>query len=176
MSFLISLVGLLVFLLFLFTIVRWLAGVRGGAPFVPSRLEDIRWAFDSIRLSSNDVVLDLGCGSGTILCEAARRGARVVGYEYHPFLVWIARWRLARLSARATIHRGDLFLADVSLASVVTIFGLKAMKERIETLVAQTSPGTTIVVVSEPRLDWPCIAERGLVRMYRRPLLSSSSQ
>lgn len=168
MSFLISLVGLLVFLAFLLTIVRWLAGVRGGAPFVPSRIEDIRWAFDTLNISSNDVVLDLGCGSGTILCEAARRGARVIGYEYHPLLVWSARWRLARRSARATIYRGDLFLADVSSASVVTIFGLKAMKERIETLLAQTPPGTTIVVISEPRLDWPCIAERGLVRIYRR--------
>lgn len=71
-----SFLGLLVTLTFLLTFVRWFAGVRGGAPYVLARLDDIRWAFDEVSLSANDTVLDLGCGSGGILLEAAKRGAR----------------------------------------------------------------------------------------------------
>jgi SAM-dependent methyltransferase len=63
-----------------------------GAPYVPSHHRDIRRLFDELTpVGEGDVVLDIGSGDGVVLREASRRGARAVGYEIHPLLVWISR-------------------------------------------------------------------------------------
>ncbi len=64
-----------------------------GAPYVPSKRKDIDRAFDELyKLTSDDVLVDIGAGDGVVLRAAARRGARAVGYEIHPVLVVIARF------------------------------------------------------------------------------------
>jgi len=85
----------------------WLALVGGiiivfgfvvffGAPYVPSRRKYIARMFDELRpIDASDTVVDIGSGDGVVLREVSRRGARAVGYELNPLLVWISR----RLSA-----------------------------------------------------------------------------
>lgn len=63
-----------------------------GAPYVPSLRRDIRRAFDDLyAIGPSDMIVDMGCGDGIVLREAARRGARGVGYELNPFMTLIAR-------------------------------------------------------------------------------------
>lgn len=62
-----------------------------GAPYVPAKLNHVREAFtDLYPLSQSDTVLDLGSGDGKVLREAARHGAKAVGYEINPVLVAIS--------------------------------------------------------------------------------------
>lgn len=63
-----------------------------GAPYVPSLRRDIARAFDELyAVDENDLLVDMGCGDGVVLREAARRGARAVGYELNPFMTVIAK-------------------------------------------------------------------------------------
>lgn len=63
-----------------------------GAPYVPSRRFALRRALsDTYPLGENDLLVDLGSGDGIVLREAARAGARAVGYELNPILVWLSR-------------------------------------------------------------------------------------
>ncbi len=85
------------------TIVLWAFGVVvflfcltafTGAPYVPSHRRDIRRIFrEGRRLTSEDIVLDIGAGDGAVLIEAAKVGAKAIGYEINPILVLIACWR-----------------------------------------------------------------------------------
>ena len=59
-----------------------------GAPWAPTRMASVKKAFDDIEITDKDVVVDLGAGNGAILLEAAKRGARGVGYELSP-IMWI---------------------------------------------------------------------------------------
>ncbi len=160
---------LLVFLLvFLWTVVRWLAGIHGGAPFVPVPRAWLEEAFAACPVGAEDVVVDLGSGSGTILESMARRGARVIGYEFHPILAFFSRWRLRRFGNRARIIRGDLFTADLSGATVVTVFGLASMREKLLALFArQLAPGMRVVVFLAPELPYPLAYTGKCVRVYR---------
>lgn len=80
-----------------------------GAPYVPTRHQDMRRAFDELYdLKPTDVVLDLGSGDGSVLVEVAKRGARAVGYEIHPILVFITRLRLRRYK-RASVRFVNLW-------------------------------------------------------------------
>lgn len=63
-----------------------------GAPYVPSLRRDIARAFDDLyAIGPDDTIIDMGCGDGVVLREAARRGARAVGYELNPFMTLIAK-------------------------------------------------------------------------------------
>ena len=95
-----------------------------GAPYVPSKVRDIRRAFDELYIvSAHDVLVDLGSGDGIVLREASKRGARAVGYEIHPLLVIISRW-LSRHDNRVAVRQSNFWrdrLPDD--VTVVYIFG-----------------------------------------------------
>lgn len=64
-----------------------------GAPYVPSKKRDVAAAFENLyTVGPSDVLVDIGSGDGLVLREAARRGARAVGYELNPLLMVISRW------------------------------------------------------------------------------------
>ena len=79
------------------------ASVFFGAPYVPSHRRDLRQLFDELRpLSEHDVVFDAGSGDGVVLREAARHGAKAIGYEINP-VYWIASLLLSRKTKNVSI-------------------------------------------------------------------------
>lgn len=59
---------------------------------MPTRRKDLRRAFTELyKLGPLDTVVDIGSGDGLVLREAARRGARAVGYEINPFLFVLSK-------------------------------------------------------------------------------------
>lgn len=92
-----------------------------GAPYAPTRLRAVRRAFDEIELGEGDALVDLGVGDGSIVLEAARRGARAQGYELSPIM-----WTIARIRAigkqRAAIKFGNFYKKPLADATVVFAF------------------------------------------------------
>ena len=78
------------------------------------------------QVSPDDVLYDLGCGDGRILLAAvAEFGARLaVGYEIREDLYEIAvnKVRESHLEDNIRILNSDLFTADISAASVITLY------------------------------------------------------
>ena len=77
------------------------------------------------RVTPDDVVYDLGSGDGRIVVLAAQKyGARGVGIELDARLVVISRQvaREGEVADRVTFEQGDLFAADISKATVVTLW------------------------------------------------------
>jgi len=101
------------------------------------------------RVTSNDVVYDLGSGDGRIVVLAAQKyGARAVGIEVDPHLVEISRQvaREGEVGDRATFVQGDLFTADLSAATVVTLWLTDRINARLEPkLRRELRPGARIV-------------------------------
>ncbi len=159
---------LLVLLLwFLWTYGRWFAGVKDGAPFVPISKRHLQDGMELLPLTKDDVVIDLGSGSGTILREVARRGARGIGYEFHPLLVAWSTYFLKKFRDQIQIHRGDLFEADISQATVVTMFGLSTMQRKMDKMLREKArPGTRVLVFLAPELSLKVIAKKGWATLY----------
>lgn len=126
-----------------------LAGCAGAAPtsapatpkldvvWVPSPPEVITAMLEAARVGPSDLVYDLGCGEGEILIEAARRyGARGV-------------------EDRLTFVQQDLFTTDVRPATVVTLYLLPELNERLRpTLLSDLRPGTPVVSHDFGMGDW----------------------
>ena len=110
--------------------------------------------------TSDDVVYDLGSGDGRVVITAAKKdGARGVGIEIDPVLVRKATENAtaAGVSDRVRFVHQDLFTADISGATVVTLYLLQSLNERLRPkLVAELKPGTRIVShVFDMGPEWP---------------------
>ncbi len=79
-----------------------------GAEGLPER---IGVALDSAGELRGKRVLDIGCGRGELVCEAARRGATAVGIDYAQAAIELSRERLAALDEELR-ERAEFLLAD----------------------------------------------------------------
>lgn len=98
---------------------------------------------------SSDLVVDLGSGDGRIVIAAARElGARGLGIELDPELVERSRNNAlaAGVADRVRFVRGDVLLADFSQASVVTLYLLPQLIQKLQPrLLDELQPGARIV-------------------------------
>jgi SAM-dependent methyltransferase len=126
--------------------------------FVPTPQEVVDGMLKLARVTKNDVVYDLGSGDGRIVITAAlNHGARGVGIDLDPKLIAEAREsaRKAGVSDRVAFIEGDIFETDISDATVVTLYLLSSINERLRPkLTSELRPGTRIVSHAFRMGDW----------------------
>ena len=118
-------------------------------PFTATPQAVVYQMLDLAGVTAADVVFDLGSGDGRIPIIAAQRyGARGVGIEIDPRLIEISV-RVAHesdLDGKVTFQEADLFAANISTATVVTLFLSADVNARLERkLKRELRPGTRIV-------------------------------
>lgn len=110
------------------------------------------------NVTAGDVIYDLGSGDGRILIAAAQdRGARGVGLEIDPALVAQSTERAQRLGLadRLSFRQQDLFEADLTPATVVTLYLSPDLNRRLRPkLLSELRPGARIVSHRFDMGDW----------------------
>ncbi len=100
------------------------------------------------KVTSQDIVYDLGAGDGKIPIAAARHfGARAVGIEYEAKLAALAQRnaKRAKVDDKVRIIQGDIFKEDFSSATVVTLYLLPDLNHQLRDTLLAMKPGTRIV-------------------------------
>src|SRR3989338_8557944 len=140
--------GVFVFLLTLFLVFDvWITYAK-SAPFVRSGRRKIKIMFELAAVKPEEVVVDLGSGDGTLVIEAAGRGARAIGVEMNPLLVLISRWkaRWQNVGDLVTIVRGDLQQYYLHGADVIFLYLMpKGMEQLQNKIVSEAKSGARIV-------------------------------
>jgi SAM-dependent methyltransferase len=131
--------------------------------YIPTPQPVVDAMLDLASVTVSDVVYDLGSGDGRIVITAAKKyGARGVGIEIDPALVKKATENAAAagVADRVRFLTQNLFTADISEATIVTLYLLQSLNERLRPkLVRELKPGTRIVShVFNMGPEWP--AER----------------
>ena len=101
-----------------------LAG-NGEATLHPGGINATKKLFQDIALSSDDYVLEIGCGSGKDLCSLVRKyGCKAVGIDHSDFMVKFARHKVQQsgLSSEINIMKGDVTNLDFSDEEFNVIF------------------------------------------------------
>jgi len=109
------------------------------------------------EVGPGDVVYDLGSGDGRIPITAAKRfGVRAVGIELDPRLIARARRNAeeAGVAHLVEFRQEDLFEADISDASVVTLYLGDMLNLRLRPRLLDLPPGTRVVSQSFNMGDW----------------------
>lgn len=110
------------------------------------------------KVRKGDVLYDLGSGDGRIPVTAARvYGVRATGIDIDPDRIAEANANVARngVGTLVTIKQEDLFKTDFSDATVVTLYLLDSLNEKLRPrLLAELRPGTRIVSHAFGMGDW----------------------
>src|SRR5688500_12274277 len=105
-------------------------GQRGkDVVWVPTNQQLVDKMLDMAKVTPQDYVIDLGSGDGRTVITAAKRGATAHGIEYNPDMVELSKKNAEKegVSAQATFEKADLFEADFSNATVITMFLLPSL-------------------------------------------------
>jgi cyclopropane fatty-acyl-phospholipid synthase-like methyltransferase len=113
-----------------------------------------------------DVVYDLGSGDGRIVILAAKKyGARGVGIEIDPELIKEATRNAAKagVADKVTFRQEDLFKADLSQATVVTLYLSNSINLRLRSILQrQLKPGSRVVSHRFTMAEWKPESEQRL--------------
>ena len=151
------------------------------APFVATPMDLVEKMLELAKVTSSDVVYDLGSGDGRIVMYAAEKyGAKAVGVELDKDLASESQKEVRRrkLEDRAKIIQGDLFETDLTPATVVAVYLLQAANRRLSPIMEKDlRPGTRVVAHDIRIPDWKPVEELSIdsggvqhfIYLYRVP-------
>jgi tRNA A58 N-methylase Trm61 len=126
--------------------------------YVPTPHETVDAMLALGEVKKGDVLYDLGSGDGRIPIAAAKKfGVRGVGIDINPERIEEANAnaKAAGVTHLVTFRNEDLFQADFRDATVVTLYLLTTLNEKLRPkLLAELKPGTRIVSHSFDMGDW----------------------
>jgi tRNA A58 N-methylase Trm61 len=162
------------------------AGQQPAAPaprqldviYVPTPAEVVAKMLSMARVGPGDVVYDLGSGDGRIVIAAVRDfgAARGIGLEIDPQRLREANdnARSAGVTDRVQFRDEDLFAADLSEATVVTMYLLPMINARLYPKLRALKPGTRIVshnydISPEWKPDMKVVVGRSVAYLFTVP-------
>jgi SAM-dependent methyltransferase len=126
--------------------------------FVPTPNEVVDKMLEMAKVTAKDTLYDLGCGDGRIVITAAQKfGARAVGIDIDPRRIAeaTANAKAAKITDKVRFIEGDLFEADISEATVVSLYLLTRLNEKLKPkLMSDLKPGTRVVSHAFDMGDW----------------------
>lgn len=154
-------------------------------PYVPTPHSIVERMLALAEVGADDLVVDLGSGDGRIVITAAKQfGARALGIEIDRTLIAEAEARARKegVAGRVRFLARDLFEADLSEATVLTLYLLpETNRKLLPKILAEMRPGARVVahrfgvgdwrpdarVAVDAREDWSAVnAERWLYLWY----------
>jgi SAM-dependent methyltransferase len=141
---------------------RYVGSSLGAAPkepsaFAPTPLDVCEAMLDLTVIGSEDVVYDLGCGDGRLLVMAAvKYNCRAIGLDVDPACVKQANKNIERYGVEhlARAYERDALETDIGDASVVTLYLMPTLGERLRPQLRALPPGSRVVAHDKPIPDW----------------------
>lgn len=146
------------------------AAVAQKAEFQPTRGmagKDVIWIatpdtavtrmLQMAQIQPTDKLVDLGSGDGKIpIAAALNYGIRARGLEYNPKLVAfsIEAAKKAGVADKLSLEEADIFVTDFSEASVVTMYLLPHLNQKLRPKLLEMKPGTRLLSNSFDMANW----------------------
>ncbi len=127
------------------------------AAWLPMPEEMVDALLRTARVSRRDVVIDLGSGDGRIpIAAAAKYGAHSIGIEFDAEMIAASRKRADEqgVSRRVEFLQADWYSADLSKATVVTMFLTEAHNAKLRPKLLQLKPGTRVAAYKHGIPEW----------------------
>src|SRR5262249_7863793 len=118
--------------------------------FVPTPQEVVDKMLEVAKVTKKDIMYDLGCGDGRIVCTAARKyGCKATGIDIDPDRIKDSeaskKKEKADVQKLITIKKGDIFKQDISDATVITLYLLPDLNVKLVPQLKKMKAGARIV-------------------------------
>lgn len=142
-----------------------LISVFFGSPYVKADRAIIIKSLKIAKLKHGEIFYELGCGNGDVLIEAARLGAKSVGFEISPYYYLWAKLRIFLFktfnkqchSNRSSVKSGieirhrNILNVDLSEADVVYCYLLPKFLDKLSTKFRrELKPGARLISIGFP--------------------------
>ncbi len=131
---------------------------RPDVPYEPTAPDVVQVMLRLANVKAGDTVYDLGCGDGRIVIEAVRRfDARGVCVDIDPRRIAESQEnaRAAGVADRIQFFNQDLFMTDISKASVIMLFLSPGLNLKLRPkLLEELNPGARVVSHWHGMGDW----------------------
>jgi hypothetical protein len=111
--------------------------VLSGAPYLPTLHRQRHIALELLNLKKGQMLVDLGCGDGSILLAAARQGLVAVGYEINPLLAGFVWLRTRPYRRQVRVVWGSFWRADISQADGVFVFLIENKMAKLDRFISR---------------------------------------
>ena len=128
-----------------------------SVPYVPTPQSVVDRMLEIGKVGPQDYLIDLGSGDGRIVVTAARKfGARGFGVDLNPTRIAEANANAnqAKVTDKVQFFQSDLFEADLTPASVITMYLLPRVNLELRPKLLDLKPGTRIVSHDFSMGDW----------------------
>lgn len=139
-------------------------------PFLGTPIQLTQGLFEMANLTNEDILVDLGCGDGRIVIEAAKQyGCRAIGIELDDSLARFAQQKIVTesLEELVTIKHGDAYSASLPKEPCVVFLFLpiESIPGIIESLHKKLAPGSRIITheQNEICMSIPPVSSRALL-------------
>jgi SAM-dependent methyltransferase len=141
--------------------------------FVPSPPEVVDKMLEVAKITDKDVVYDLGCGDGRIVIAAAKKyKCKAIGIDIDPARIKECEAAKAKVEDKdvrelITFEKKDLFDVDLSKATVVTLYLLPDLNEKLIPQLKKLPKGARIVSHAwpikgtTPDKGYPVVVKKG---------------
>jgi len=118
--------------------------------YVPTPQEVVDKMLELAKVTKDDVVYDLGCGDGRIVCTAARKyGVKATGFDIDPERIKDSMKSKSKekedTQKLISFEEKDIFTLDLSKATVVTLYLLPDLNVKLVPQLEKLKPGSRIV-------------------------------
>ena len=139
---------------------------RGDVIYVPTPQIVVDTMLEMAAIGPNDYLIDLGSGDGRIVITAAAKyGASGFGVDLDTYLLGLvnANAKIAKVDQRVHFREENLFLTDLSRATVISTYLLPEMNVKLRPKLMAMPPGTRIVAHDYHLGKWLPEEQRELV-------------
>lgn len=133
------------------------AAAEPSVPYVPTPQEVVERMLEIAKVGSGDYLIDLGSGDGRIVITAAKKfGARGFGVDLNPVRIAESNEnaKKAGVTDRVSFVQRNLFDADLSDATVITMYLLPRVNLELRPKLLSLKPGTRLVSHDFSMDDW----------------------
>ncbi len=137
-----------------FISLSWFAG--SDAPYVPTKMDQIRKILKLAGLKKGKKFYELGSGDGRVVYAAAKLGADSVGIEQSWIRVLYSRYKASKLNSKNTkFHHGNIFSKRYTDADVIYIYLLhKGVRKLEEKLKRELKKGSIVITQTYHFPNW----------------------
>lgn len=131
--FLIVSLGLILFLICITVIIKFFESYTLNAPFIGTEKNIISDIISNLRLDSESILIDLGCGDGRILRHAVSQveGVSAIGIEGALWPFFLAKFR-SRNFEQIQIKKSNIFNADIHKATHIYVYLYPKCLDKLE--------------------------------------------
>ncbi|MBI2051254.1 class I SAM-dependent methyltransferase [Candidatus Roizmanbacteria bacterium] len=118
-----------------------------GAPYVPTKNDEIQAILKEADLKKDHLFLELGCGDGRVVRTAVKHyHVRGVGVDINPLLVGLARFKARKIQSHLEFRTSHLMDTGIRNFDVIYLFLMPDLLQKLGSkLKAETKKGTLII-------------------------------